>query len=173
MECLRKFHVAAREFGILTIRGLTCVTLDGPSARCRRRATLRLLSELDLAEDDWTDIRPFLWESDPGNVITAARIGLRLAPETELPKIITALLEIGARLDSVQEEDVEHLLDAHPGIAREIALQVAKQRKDSGEKPNWLSPSWRILNHVLGRALEADIIRPRDTTDRMRINDSS
>jgi hypothetical protein len=154
MECLRELPVAAREFGILTIRGLTCVTLDGPSARCRRRATLRLLSELDLAEEDWTDIRPFLWESDPGNVITAARIGLRLAPETELPKIITALLEIGARLDSVQEEDVEHLLDAHLGVAREIALQVAKQRKDSGEKPNWLSPSWRILNHVLGRALE-------------------
>jgi HEAT repeat protein len=155
LNSLRKFHVAAREFGILTIRGLTSVTLDGPSARCRRRATLQLLSELGVAEGDWPDLRRFPWESDPGIVIAAAQIGLRVAPETERPEIITALLEIGARLDSVQEEDVEQLLDAHPDIAREIALQIAKHRKDSGEMPNWLSPSWRILNHVLGRTLEA------------------
>jgi hypothetical protein len=155
LNSLRKFHAAAREFGILTIRGLTSVTLDGPSARCRRRATLQLLSELGVAEGDWPDLRRFPWESDPGIVIAAAQIGLRVAPETERPEIITALLEIGARLDSVQEEDVEQLLDAHPDIAREIALQIAKHRKDSGEMPNWLSPSWRILNHVLGRTLEA------------------
>ena len=84
-------------------------------------------------------------------MIAAAQIGLRVAPDTELPEIIIALLEIAQELGFVQEDEVEQLLDAHPGIAREIALQIAKQRKDSGERPNWLSPSWRILNHVLGR----------------------
>jgi hypothetical protein len=154
MKSLRGLPDATRQFGILAIRGLSGVTLEGAGARCRKRATLQLLSELGVAKGDWPDLRRFLGESDPRAVIAAAQIGLRVAPETELRDIITALLEIGARLDSVQEEDVEQLLDAHPGVAREIALQVAEHRKDSGERPNWLSPSWRILNHVLGRTLE-------------------
>ena len=155
MNSLREIPGAARGFGILAIRGLTGVTLDGPSARCRRRATIQLLSELGVARSDWPDLCRFLWESDPGTVIAAAHIGFSIAPETELPEIITALFEIAGSPDFVQEEDVDQLLDAHSGIAREIALQIAKNRKDSGEKPNWLSPSWRILNHVLGRSLEA------------------
>jgi hypothetical protein len=150
LKSLLKVPEAARQFGILTIRGLTGVTLDGPSARCRRRATLQLLSEVGAGEGDWPDLRPFLWESDPASVIAAAQIGFRVAPETERPDITVALLEIAEEFDFVQEEDVQQLLDAHPGIAREIALQIAKYRKESGKKPHWLSPSWRILNHVLG-----------------------
>jgi hypothetical protein len=156
-ESLRKMPNDTRQFGILAIRGLTGVTLDGPSARCRRRATLQLMSELGVAKGDWPDVRRFLWESDPGNVLAAAQIGFRVAPKTEWPEIMTALLEIAGRLDCVQEEDIEQLLDAHPGIAHEIALQVVKRRKDSGERPNWMSPSWRILNHVLGSTLQGGI----------------
>jgi len=154
MCSLRKLPEAARQFGILSIRGLTDVTLDGPSAVCRRRATLQLLSELGVAREDWPDLRQFLWENDPGNVIAAAQIGLRIAPEAEWPEIITALFKTASKLNSLQEEDVQQLLDAHPVMAREIALQIARNRKDAGEKPNWLSPSWRILNHLLGRTLE-------------------
>lgn len=154
-EGLRKMPNGTRQFGILTIRGLTDVTLDGPSARCRKRAVLQLLSELGVAESDWPDLRRFLWRSDPGVVIAAARIGFRVGPETEWPEIIAALLEIAKRLDCVEEGDVELLLDAHPVIARALALQIAERRKDAGEKPNWLSPSWRILNHVLGTTIES------------------
>jgi HEAT repeat protein len=154
MNSLRGLPDATRQFGILAIRGLTGVTLEGAAARCRKRATLRLLSELGVAKGDWPDLCRFLWESDPGTVIAAAQIGFRVAPDTELPEIVIALLEIAKKPDFVQEDEVQQLLDAHPGIAREIARQIAKQRKDSGEKANWLSPSWRILNHVLGRSLE-------------------
>jgi hypothetical protein len=154
MNSLRKLPGAARGFGILAIRGLTRVTLDGPSARCRRRATLQLLSQLGVAPSDWPDLCRFLWVSDPGTVIAAAQIGFRVAPESELPEIITALVEIAKSPDFVQEEDVDQMLDARPGVAREIVLQMAKHRRGAGEKPNWLSPSWRILNRVLGRTLE-------------------
>ncbi len=154
MNSLRKLPGAARQFGVLTIRGLTGVTIEGPSARCRKRATLQLLSELGIARGDWQDLRRFLSESDPRTVIAAAQIGFKIAPENEFPTIVTALLEIAKNPDFFQEEDVDQLLDAEPTIAREIALQIAKHRKDSGEKPNWMSPSWRILNHVLGRTLE-------------------
>jgi HEAT repeat protein len=155
MKCLRGLSDATRQFGILAIRGLTGVTLEGADARCRKRATLQLLSELGVAKGDWPDLYRFLWESDPGTVIAAAQIGFTVAPDTELPEVVIALLEIAKTPGFVQEDEVQQLLDAHSGIAREIALQIAKQRKNSGEKPNWLSPSWRILNHVLGRSLES------------------
>jgi hypothetical protein len=45
-ESLRKMPNSARQFGILTIRGLTDVPLEGPAAQCRKRAVLQLLSEL-------------------------------------------------------------------------------------------------------------------------------
>jgi hypothetical protein len=154
MNSLRRLPGAARQFGILAIRGLAGVAIDGASARCRKRATLQLLSELGVARDDWKDLRRFLTESDPGTVIAAAQIGFKIAPENELPTIVASLLEIAKSPDFFQEEDVEQLLDAKPMVAREIAQKIAKHRKDSGEKPNWISPSWRILNHVLGRTLE-------------------
>jgi hypothetical protein len=72
-ESLRKMPNDTRQFGILAIRGLTGVTLDGPSARCRRRATLQLMSELGVAKGDWPDVRRFLWESDPGTQNRMAR----------------------------------------------------------------------------------------------------
>jgi hypothetical protein len=156
MTSLRKVPDSARQFGILSIRGLTNVTLNGPSAVCRRRATLQLLSELGVARGDWPDLRRFLWDADAGNVVSAAQIGLAVASETEWPEIITALLKTASKFNSLQEEDVQQILDAHPVTAREIALQMAKTRRDLGGKPDWLSPSWRILSHVLGKTLESE-----------------
>jgi len=154
MNNLRGLPDATRQFGILAVRGLTGVTIEGAGARCRMRATLQILSELGVAKGDWPDLCRFLRESDPGTVIAAAQIGFTVAPDTELPEVVIALFEIVKKPGFVQEDEVQQLLDAHPVIAREIAQQIVKQRKDSGEKPNWMSPSWRILNHVLGRSLE-------------------
>ncbi len=116
--------------------------------------TVPAMMNSSVAKSDWPDLCRFLWESDPGTVIAAAQIGFTVAPDTELSEVEIALFEIAKKPGFVQEDEVQQLLDAHPAIAREIALQIAKQRKDSGEKPNWLSPSWRILNHVLDRSLE-------------------
>jgi len=154
MNSLRKLPNAVRQFGILSIRGLTGITLDGPSAVCRLRATLQLLAEVGVIRSDWPHLRQFLRVRDHGTVIAAAQIGFAAAPEAELPEIISALVEIARAPRFIYEEDVDQLLDAHSGIAHEVASQIAKHRKDSGEKPNWSSPSWRILNHVLGGTLE-------------------
>ncbi len=155
MNSLRKLPADTRHFGILAIRGLTAVTLDGPSARCRRRATLQLLGELDVTPDDWPDLARFLWASDPATVVAAAQIGFRVAPEAEYSEIATALLRAAEKPGFVQEEEAGKLLDAHPEIARGVALQIVKEKKDGGERPNWLSPAWRILNRLLDRTLES------------------
>lgn len=155
MSSLRKQPEAARQFAILSIRGLTSVPLEGPSARCRQRAVVQLLSELHVTRHDWPDLLRFLSAGDPATVVAAARAGFLSAPEEAYPEIAAALLRAAELPLFVQEDEVEQLLAAHPEIASKIALEIVKNKKDSGEKPNWLSPSWRILNHVLGRSLES------------------
>lgn len=153
MAGLRKLPNATRQFGILSIRGLTGVTMDGPSARCRRRATLQLLVEIGVTPGDWLDLRRCLWEKDPGTVIAAAQIGFRSAADVEHSSMAIALLRVAERFNAVQEEDATQLLDAHADVARDAALQLANHLRDSKEKPNWMSPSFRILNHLLGETL--------------------
>lgn len=159
MNSLRTMPDAVRQFGILSVRGLSGVTLDGPSAVRRQRATLQLLSEVGVTWDEWPDLRRFLSGNDPATVVATAKIGFALADEAEWPAITLSLFEIATHFDSVQEGDVEELLGAHPRTAREIAEQIATQKQNSGESPNWLSPLWRILNHTLGRALEIKQLR--------------
>ena len=156
MASLRKLPDDTRQFGILSIRGLTGVTMDGPSARCRRRATLQLLVEIGIIPGDWLDLRRFLWERDPGTVIAAAEIGFGSAPDPEHSAIAIALLRVAETFDAVQEEDVTQLLDAHADVARNAALQLVKDRKSSGDRPDWLSPSFRILNHLFGETSGSD-----------------
>lgn len=154
MNGLRKFPDAVRQFGILSIRGLTGVTLDGPSAICRRRAVLQLLSEVGVARADWPDLRAFLSANDPAAVVSVARIGFEAANEAEWPEIVLALFKASSQFNSLQEGDAEEILDSHPGLAREIASRIICQKQIAGEKPNWASPYWRILNHASGRALK-------------------
>ncbi len=160
MNSLRKLPDSVRQFGILTIRGLTGITLDGPSAIYRRRATIQLLSEVGVAKSDWPDVRKFLSIHDPATVIPAARIGFAVASENEWPEIAAALFSSASGFNSLQEIDAEDLLDSHSAVVHEVALQIARKKQSSGEKPNWMSPFWRILKHELDRKPEPMPGRP-------------
>ena len=154
MESLRKVPDAARHYGILAILGFIDVQLEGRSALVRRRAVLQLLAQLGVASGDWEGLRTILWEDDPGTVIAAVQLGFMAAPESDWPQIAAALLRVADKLNWVQEADALQLLDAHPDVSRQAALQIAKHRAQSGEHPNWMSPLWRILRHVLGEELD-------------------
>ena len=154
MESLRKVPDAARQYGILAILGFIDVQLEGRSALVRRRAVLQLLAQLGIASSDWEGLRTILWEDDPGTVIAAVQLGFMAAPESDWPQIAVALLRVADKLNWVQESDALQLLDAHPDVSRQAALQIAKHRAQSGEHPNWMSPLWRILQHVLGEELD-------------------
>jgi hypothetical protein len=146
---LRKVPDAARQYAILSIRGSTSTTLDGPSALRRRRATLQLLREFGVLRDEWDDIRPFLLENDPDILIAVAQIGATAARSSDQPQIVSALLNVSDKLNWLQERDVMQLMDTHHEIAYETALRAEQQRRDRGEQVKWLSPFWRILRHVL------------------------
>jgi HEAT repeat protein len=153
-KSLRKLPEAVRQFGILSVRGLTGVTLDGPGAVRRRRATVQLLSEVGVSSSDWLDLRKYLSVDDASTVVATARIGFVETSEADWPGVIEALFKIAGQANSLDEEEIEELLDAHAVAARRVAMEIAKERQGRGEKPHWLSPHWRLLNHSLGRALE-------------------
>lgn len=153
---LRKVRDAAYQYAILLIRGLSETPFYGPSALHRRRATLQLLDEFGVASSEWRDLEPFLTENDADVVISAARIGSQVASGGDRQRIVEALFRISEHVNWAQEGEIEALLDACADLACNIAHGVVEERRNRGERANWLAPSWRILRHVLGRELEGE-----------------
>jgi hypothetical protein len=151
---LRKVPEAAHQYAILSIRGLTGLQLDGPSALRRRRATLQLLEEFGIYPEEWVDLRDFLLDNDADVVIFAASIGLQSGPEQDRRRIIQALFRVSIHINWAQEDQITRQFDAYPELACEQARIIAEEHRTRGERPNWLAPSWRILRHVLGKELE-------------------
>ncbi len=147
MEGLRKAADAARAYAILLLRGLTQLPIQGANASRRRRVTLQLLVEFGVEMNEWPDLRCFLHDRDRDCVISAANIGLRCASAAERFSIIAALIEASAGMGWAQETEAVELLDRWPQLARQVAREVRAQHR---AKPNWLSPFWRILHHILG-----------------------
>lgn len=151
---LRKLPEEAREYAILSIRGSTALQLAGTGALRRLRATLHFLSEFGMSSTDWPDIRPFLFDPDADVVIAAASIGSQMATIVGRREIIQSLFRVSEHLNWAQEDQIDRLLDANRELAYEIAEAILKERTNRGERPDWLSPAWRILRHALGRKLD-------------------
>ena len=153
-EGLRKMPEAARAYAILLLRGLTELSICGSNASRRRRATLQLLVELGIGMNEWSDLREFLEDEDRDCVISAATLGLRCAPAAERLPIVAALIEASPGMNWAQETEAVELLDKWPLLARQVAREVDARCAGRGEKPNWLSPFWRVLYHILGAEMQ-------------------
>jgi len=150
---LRKVPEAARGYAILLLRGLTELSIRGSNASRRRRATLQLLVEFGISMNEWPDLREFLEDEDRDCLISAATLGLRCASAAELPAIVAALIEASAGMNWAQESEAVELLDKWPAIARQVAREIHARCAERGEKPNWMSPFWRVLHHFLGNEM--------------------
>lgn len=144
---LRKVPEAAQPYAVLLLRGCTDTPIQGSIASRRRRCTLQLLSEFGISGSDWPEVREFLHDEDRDCVIATARIGCSCASASEEVTIVEALMEASIKMNGAQEMDVVELLDKHQLIAHMVAASELKRRRCEGQKPNWLSPFWRILHH--------------------------
>lgn len=154
---LRKVPDAAQPYAILLLRGCTNLPIQDSNALRRRRSTLQLLSDFGISERDWPEIQAYLHDEDLDCVIAAARIGFSLAAEEgATERIVVALLEGAPRMNWAQEMETMELLDQRSSLIRTIAKEFVSSRIEHEAKPNWLSPLWRILHHVLGHELQHD-----------------
>ncbi len=152
---LRKMPEAARPFAVLLLRGLSEVSICGSAALRRLRSTLQLLAEWGAGVSEWPELRGYLWHEDADCVIATARIGFGIGSEANKEEIVSALIEGAKSMNGAQEMETIELLDEHAMIAQSVAARVAAHRQRLGENPNWLSPFWRVLHHLLGNRLEA------------------
>jgi hypothetical protein len=150
---LRLVPEAAKPYAILLLRGATPLAIDGPAALHRLRATLELLTEFGIQMNEWPELRRFLEHEDRDCVLSAATLGLSFAPVKERPAIVRAVIDASKNMNWAQETLVTDLLDKWPQVARGVAREIYIQHKGQGEKPNWSSPFWRILHHLLGNEL--------------------
>jgi hypothetical protein len=150
---LRLVPEAAKAYAILLLRGSTPLAIDGPSASRRRRASLQLLVEFGITMNEWLDLRKFLWDEDRDCVVSTATLGMSCARPAERAVIAAVVIEASEKMNWAQETETVEILDKWPQVARAAAREIRAQREKNGEKPNWLSPFWRILHHLLGDEL--------------------
>ena len=153
-EGLRRQPEAARAYAILLLRGRTQLPIQGYENSSRRRATLQLLVEFGIGTNEWPDLRVFLEDEDRDCVISAATLGLNFASAAERPTILSAMLDASAGMNWAQETMAVELLDKWPILGHQVAREIQAEHSKRGEKPNWLSPFWRILHHVLGDEMQ-------------------
>jgi hypothetical protein len=155
MAELRKAPDAAQPYAILLLRGCTDTPIDGSSSSRRRRSVLQLLNEFGLSEKDWPEIQAYLRDQDLDCVIAASQLGFQCAPEGTGAEILKVLIRASAKMNWAQELEVTELLDKHSALARIVLHDIAMRRIQEDARPNWRSPDWRILYHVLGSDLQS------------------
>lgn len=148
-QALREIPQAALGYARLMMTDRASFRTGGAKTLYARRAILELLLEFEVVAEDWEMLRHLLHSPDPATVIATAQIGFKIAPQIEHRFLLLSVLDVSAQLNWLQETDVEGLLDQAPGLAHELAQQLLSQRRARGEKINWMSPSWRVLRHVL------------------------
>ena len=116
--------------------------------------TLQLLSEFGIAEHDWPELRTYLYDEDLDCAIAAAQIGLSVTSARDREQIVEALIEASERMNWAQEMQACELFDQDATLARVAARTFVMSRDQSRSRPNWLSPLWRILHHILGNELQ-------------------
>lgn len=137
------------QYAVLCLRGEVRTTLEGTQSARRRRGVLELLRKLKSESFEWREVSRFLQDRDPAVVICTASLGFRVAHKDELPEIVRALFRVAAKLNWLQEDEMIHLLDEHQQLARSVGKQILADLRARGEHTNWLSPTWRILGHLV------------------------
>lgn len=147
---LRRVKPQARAYAALILRGKHPASIQMAASLRQRRAILQLLREFGADADCWPILREYLEDPDPDSVIAVAGTGFAVAPPDRYPNIVAALFRISSHLNWMQEDEVTRLLEAHSAQARPLALRLCAEAAARGDHPNWLSPRWRILRHLLG-----------------------
>jgi Cof subfamily protein (haloacid dehalogenase superfamily) len=163
LAALRKVPEQARTYAVQSLKDLTNVQVRGGNARWRCRATMKLLRELGVSAHDWQKIHGFLFEEDAGIVLNAAQIGSKIAPSTEHPAILQAVIRVADRFNGFEEQEATELFLSNGLLARKAASLAEQQRINRGEKPRWQLPSWRILRHVLDGCTKGGTMEPHET----------
>ena len=130
-----------------------------PSSFQRRRWALRILADLQLTEPDWSKLGATLVEDDPEIVITAARIGVEIAPVPDRWCAVRRLIEMLPRANWFLRGEARAALAEHFDIAQEpVEDEIARRMKSNGNEQA-LDVVLRLLVNLRNQALEMGLAR--------------
>ncbi|MGH9716192.1 MAG: HEAT repeat domain-containing protein [Candidatus Acidiferrales bacterium] len=125
-----------------------------PSSLQRRRWALRILSDLELSDEDWARLRNLLDENDASIVITTAGVAFEIGPICDKRAAIQRLIEMLPRADWLLRSDARIALAKHFDFAQEAVEQEITRRMNLDKKSQALDVILRLLINLRAEALE-------------------
>lgn len=130
---------------------------ESPSSRQRRRWVLRILCDLQVNEADWPRIRESLAEEDPEIAVTAARIGLEVAPIPDKLRAVDRLIEALPRANWFLRGEARTALAQHFDVARHAVENEIARRMNSDRKEQALDVVLRLLVNLRIQVLKVSL----------------
>jgi len=159
-EAIRKLGEPAKPYLLRAANSPSPSTAEEtPSSFIRRRWALRILSDLNLAEQDWPKLRNLLCEDDPEIVITVARIGLATAPLPDKWQGVRRVIAMLPRADWFLRTEARAALAQHFDIAQELVEDEIARRKKISPKAQALDVVLRVLVNLRNQVLESGVSR--------------
>jgi hypothetical protein len=119
----------------------------------RRRWALRILGDLKLGDDEWERLSDSLDESDPDIVITAARIALQHAPDSEKRNAVRRVLEMLPAANWFLRTEVRTALAEQFDLARKPIEEEIARRTKVDRKQQAFDTVLRLLVNLRNQAL--------------------
>lgn len=147
-EALRRIGLKVKPILLEAARSIPLDRNENPSERRRRRSAVRVLSDLQLNEQDWCEIKPLLRDKDREISVMAAEIGVDFAPSGEKEAAAQLLIRaLGWAHWFLQIRIEDCLRRNYPAVREVIDRECAQRRKLAKGQP--LSDSmFRILDKI-------------------------
>ncbi len=159
-EAIRKLGEAAKPYLLGAVNSPSpSAEEESPSSLRRRRWALRILSDLNLVEEDWARLQKLLYEVDPDVVITTARISLTIAPTPDKLQGVCRLIAMLPQADWFLRTEARTALAQHFEFAREPIEDEIARRTESSLKAQSLDVVLRMLINLRNQVVESRALR--------------
>lgn len=125
---------------------------ENPSERQRRRSVVRILSELDLGENDWDQLRPLLDDRDEEIAIIAAEMAVDWAPAGEKQAAARVLISCLAWAHWFLQIRIQDCLRRNYPQLREMIYKESTLRRRMAKGEPLADPVLRILEKLQSSA---------------------
>ncbi len=129
---------------------------EKPPVRQKRRSIMRVLSDLDLDEEEWDEVRPMLEDSDKEIAIMAAEMAVDWAPEQEKQAAAQFLIACLGWAHWFLQIRIQDCLRRNYCRVHEVLQKECALRRKAAKGEPLADPVLRILERVQSTAKNSD-----------------
>lgn len=133
---------------------------ESPSTLLRRRSAIRLLAELTVTTEEWSEIEHLLYDNDPEISILAACIALDVASLENKSVAVRTLLEKIPHVNWCVRVEIEDCLMKHYGIIQKELTDEIVEREKRSVREDSSDPVLWVLRRIKRRIDECEVGAP-------------